>query len=116
MTPNVSGDLFWELAGHAARQGWQPIPADERCRPTCNGVFVEDRNWWAMYYTGRPTASNSAADMAAREQIIRAAAYRIDGFRRAPAHEVSPSPINRERGPCGRPSRRAGRDRVRPAS
>jgi len=89
---NVSGELFWELAAHASGHGWQAIPSDEQCKPTCTGV-VEDGSWWALYYTGRTTASNSASDMAARAQIIRAAAYRMDGFARTPAHEIPPAPI-----------------------
>ncbi|MGA2012171.1 MAG: GDSL-type esterase/lipase family protein [Solirubrobacteraceae bacterium] len=90
--PDVSGDLFWALAAHAAGHGWQAIPADEHCRPTCGGLH-EDGSWWAMYYTGRPTASNTASDMAARAQIIRTQAYRMDGFSHAPAHERAPAPV-----------------------
>jgi hypothetical protein len=89
---NVAGDLFWELASHAAGHGWQPIPADELCRPTCQG-FVEDGSWWAMYYTGRPTASNTASDMAARSQLIRSHSFAIDGFGYAPSHELPPPPV-----------------------
>jgi lysophospholipase L1-like esterase len=89
---NIAGDLFWELASHAAGHGWQPIPANELCRPTCQG-FVEDGSWWALYYTGRPTASNTAADMAARAQIIRSHTYAIDGFGHLPGHELPPPPV-----------------------
>ncbi len=89
--PNIAGELFWELAAHDAGHGWQAIPANEHCTPTCNGL-VEDGSWWAMYYTGRTTASNSAADMAARAQLIRTASYGLDGFRRVPGHERSPAP------------------------
>jgi mannan endo-1,4-beta-mannosidase len=89
---NVSGDLFWELVGHSSGHGWEPIPADERCTPTCRG-FVEDGNWWALSYTGRTTAWNTASDMAARAQILRTAAYAMDGFKTAPAHERAPAPV-----------------------
>jgi len=89
---DVSGELFWELVGHASGHGWLPIPADERCRPTCKGL-VEDGSWWALYYTGIRTDWNTAADMAARAQILRAAAYRIDGFSHTPPHERPPAPI-----------------------
>ena len=89
---NVSGDLFWELVGHSSGHGWEAIPADEHCTPTCRG-FVEDGNWWALSYTGRSTAWNTAADMAARAQILRTAAYAMDGFEHTPGHERSPAPI-----------------------
>jgi mannan endo-1,4-beta-mannosidase len=89
---NVSGDLFWELVSHSSGHGWEAIPADENCTPTCSG-FVEDGNWWALYYTGRSTAWNTSADMAARAQIIRTDAYAIDGFTHTPPHERAPAPI-----------------------
>src|SRR6202012_286470 len=91
-TPDVSGELFWDLASHANGHGWQAIPADERCNPTCHGL-VEDGNWWAMYYTGRATPANTPRDMRARAQVIRAAAYRMDGFAHLPSHEVPPAPV-----------------------
>jgi mannan endo-1,4-beta-mannosidase len=89
---NVSGDLFWELVGHSSGHGWEAIPADEHCAPTCRG-FVEDGNWWALSYTGRTTAWNTAADMAARAQILRTAAYSMDGFAHTPGHERPPAPV-----------------------
>lgn len=88
---NVTGALFWDLAAHANGHGWQQIPANEHCDPTCKGL-VEDGSWWAMYYTGRPTASNTAADMVTRAQILRAGACQMDGFRRTPPHEIPPAP------------------------
>jgi lysophospholipase L1-like esterase len=88
---NVSGDLFWELVGHSSGHGWEAIPADERCTPTCRG-FVEDGNWWALSYTGRSTAWNTASDMAARAQILRTEGYAMDGFEKTPAHQRPPAP------------------------
>jgi mannan endo-1,4-beta-mannosidase len=89
---DVSGELFWELVGHSSGHGWLPIPADERCSPTCKGL-VEDGSWWALYYTGLRTDWNTAADMGARAQSLRAAAYRIDGFKHTPPHERPPAPV-----------------------
>ena len=89
---NVSGELLWELVGHASGHGWEPTPANEGCTPTCRG-FVEDGNWWALYYTGVRTLWNTAADMAARAQLIRSTAYALDGFARAPGHERSPAAV-----------------------
>ncbi len=89
--PNVGGDAFWNLQSHADGHGWQPIPADARCQPTCQ--TGEDGQWWAMYYTGWTTLSNSTADMAARAQLIRAHGYRMAGFAAVPAHEHVPAPV-----------------------
>jgi mannan endo-1,4-beta-mannosidase len=33
--PNVVGDGFWALEGHASGHGWEPIPANAGCSPTC---------------------------------------------------------------------------------
>ena len=89
---HISGELFWALSAHDTGHGWQPIPANEECNPTCSGL-VEDGSWWAMYYTGRSTASNPATDMAARAQVIRTAAYRMAGFPTTPQHEIPPAPV-----------------------
>lgn len=89
--PDVSGEGFWALTSHGNGQGWQPIPANMHCQPTCEGL--EDGNWWALYYTGRTTDSNTAADMAIRAQVIRHFGYRLDGFRRVPRHERVPAPV-----------------------
>lgn len=88
---NIAGDGFWALLSHADGHGWQPIPADTGCSPTCESL--EDGNWWALYYTGVTTRSNDAADMAARAQQLRAFAYAQDGFARTPAHEAVPAPV-----------------------
>jgi hypothetical protein len=89
--PNVAGENFWALESHATGHGWQPIPANQGCVPTCESL--EDGNWWALYYTGLTTKSNTAADMRQRGQIIRHYAYLIDGFRRVPQHERIPAPV-----------------------
>jgi hypothetical protein len=89
--PNVAGDDFWALQAHANGHGWQPIPADTGCSPSCE--TLEDGNWWALYYTGVTTLSNQAPDMAARAQLLRAHAYAMSGFASAPSHERVPAPI-----------------------
>ena len=112
--PNISGDLFWALEGHANGHGWTPVPADSNCVPSVDsspppsgvtpppeattpaggvGCQVgEDGSWWALYYTGIDTASNTAADMAARARILRAHAYAIRGLP-VPPHMIPPAPI-----------------------
>lgn len=89
---HIAGDAFWALQAHAAGHGWQPVPADAGCRP--DGCATgEDGNWWALYYTGRKTLSNTPGDMAARAQVMRRHAYAVDGYDAAPPHERVPAPV-----------------------
>lgn len=88
--PNIVGDNYWALQAHANGHGWQPIPANAHCTPTCE--WGEDGNWWALYYTGVGTAANTAADMAARAQLLRAHAYLMAGEATPPAHQPVPAP------------------------
>jgi hypothetical protein len=88
--PNISGDLWWALVAHANGHGWMPVPNNLHCMPTCE--VGEDGNWWALYYTGVDTASNTAADMAARAQILRTHAYQMRGLP-VPPHDRPPAPI-----------------------
>jgi hypothetical protein len=87
--PEVSGDAFWALQAHADGHGWMPIPADTT-DPTVARTG-ESGQWWAMYYTGLPTLVMSAADMAARAQLIRANNYALDGVK-LPKHAIPPAP------------------------
>ncbi|WP_157186477.1 hypothetical protein [Nocardia jiangxiensis] len=89
--PHIAGDNFWALAAHAEGHGWQPIPADAHCSPTCE--WGEDGNWWALYYTGRTTASHTAADMSTRAQQLRTHAYSMSGYPVPPPHRRVPAPI-----------------------
>jgi mannan endo-1,4-beta-mannosidase len=75
--PSVSGDGFWALQAHLDNFGFQPIPAD-----TNNPAYAESGEsgqWWALYYPGIKTLVNSADDMAARAQQLRAHAYAMSG-------------------------------------
>jgi mannan endo-1,4-beta-mannosidase len=88
--PDIAGDNFWELVSHADGHGWQPIPADAaHCPPatTCH----DNGNWWALYYTGIDTTSNTATDMAERAQLLRTHGYRMAG-QATPAHRPVPAP------------------------
>jgi mannan endo-1,4-beta-mannosidase len=105
--PNITGDLFWALEGHANGHGWEPLPADEQCQadvydtapptepsPSGAGCYTnEDGNWWALYYTGITTLSNAQADMATRAQLLRTHAYAMSGFGTPPPHQLPPAPI-----------------------
>jgi len=87
--PEIAGDAFWALEAHADGHGWMPVPAD-----TTDPVVArtgESGQWWAMYYTGLPTLVMSAADMAARAQVIRSHDYAMAGVR-PPRHLVPPAP------------------------
>ncbi|VWD21258.1 hypothetical protein BLA18112_05370 [Burkholderia lata] len=87
---NIAGDDFWALQSHASGQGWLPIPANEGCQPSCEAN--EDGNWWALYYTGLATLSNTAADMAQRAQMLRTHGYAMNGMATSPAHEQVGAP------------------------
>jgi hypothetical protein len=85
----IAGDAFWALQAHADGHGWMPIPAD-----TADATVArtgESGQWWAMYYTGRPTLVMSAADMAARAQVIRRHNFTMAGLR-LPRHAIPPAP------------------------
>lgn len=88
---NIAGDSFWALVSHANGQGWLPIPANGGCQPNCEST--EDGNWWALYYTGVTTLSNTATDMAKRAQMLRQHNYAMSGFRTAPSHELVGAPM-----------------------
>ena len=87
--PLIAGDAFWALQAHLRGHGWMPIPADTTDRAAA--ARVETGQWWALYYTGLRTLVNTAADMAARAQVIRAHNYAMAGLR-VPPHAVPPRP------------------------
>jgi hypothetical protein len=66
-----------------------PIPANTTDQAAA--TTVETGQWWALYYTGLRTLVNTAADMAARAQVIRAHNYAMAGLR-MPPHAVPPRP------------------------
>ena len=88
--PEVAGDAFWALQAHADGHGWMPIPADSS-DPTV-AVHLESGQWWALYYPGIQTLVSTAADMAARAQILRDHNYAMRGVR-TPPHAIPPRPI-----------------------
>ena len=91
--PNIVGDNYWELLSHANGHGWQPVPADaSHCGPPPNCPASDDGNWWALYYTGVDSTSNTAPDMADRAQLLRAHGYRMSGYATLPAHNPVPAP------------------------
>ena len=87
--PLVAGDAFWALQAHRRGHGWMPIPANTTDRAAA--ARVESGQWWALYYTGLRTLVNTAADMAARAQVIRAHNEAMAGVR-VPPHAVPPRP------------------------
>jgi mannan endo-1,4-beta-mannosidase len=88
--PEIVGDAFWALQAHNDGHGWLPIPAD--VTDPVAAPRVESGQWWALYYTGIPTLVNTAADMAARAQMLRRHNYSMRGVR-LPAHAVPPAPV-----------------------
>ena len=87
--PEVAGDAFWALESHADGQGWQPVPAP--IADPARAAVEESGEWWALYYPGRATVVNTAADMAARAQAIRAHDYAMRGVP-VPPHRLPPAP------------------------
>ncbi len=87
--PEVAGDAFWALQAHSDGHGWMPIPADTSDPTTAHSL--ESGQWWAMYYTGIQTMVNTAADMAARAQVIRSHNYGMGGLQ-VPAHAIPRAP------------------------
>jgi hypothetical protein len=80
--PNVAGDAFWALEGHASGHGLLPIPADTTDPQVAR--TGESGEWWALYWPGIPTLISSAADMTARAEIIRAHNFAMRGVRVPP--------------------------------
>jgi hypothetical protein len=89
-TPEIAGDAFWALQAHNDGHGWMPIPADSSDPTTA--TELESGQWWALYYPGLQTLVSTAADMAARAQVIRAHNYAMRGAR-VPAHAIPPAPV-----------------------
>jgi len=87
--PEIAGDAFWALQAHNNGHGWMPIPADTTDPTTAR--YLESGQWWAMYYTGIQTMVSTAADMAARAQVLRSHNYSMAGLR-VPAHAIPPAP------------------------
>jgi mannan endo-1,4-beta-mannosidase len=88
--PNVSGDDYWALQAHTDNFGWQAIPAS--MSNTNYARFGEAGQWWALYYSGINTTINTADDMRARAQQLRAHAYAMAGVP-VPPHAVPPPPV-----------------------
>ena len=87
--PEIAGDAFWALQAHNDGHGWMPIPADT-ADPT-TALHLESGQWWALYYPGIQTMVNTAADMAARAQVLRSHNYSMAGSK-VPAHAIPPRP------------------------
>jgi mannan endo-1,4-beta-mannosidase len=87
--PEIAGDSFWALEAHRDGHGWLPIPADTT--DPAAAAHVESGQWWALYYPGIRTLVTTAADMAARAQLIRAHNYAMRGLR-VPRHAPPPAP------------------------
>jgi hypothetical protein len=87
--PEIAGDAFWALQAHADGHGWMPIPADTSDPELA--LTGESGQWWALYYTGVPTLVSTAADMAARAQIIRRHNFAMSGMP-VPPHRLPPAP------------------------
>lgn len=88
--PKISGDLYWALQAHNVEFGWQPIP--DNIRNAAYDKVGESGQWWALYYGGIDTLINSKEDMAARAELLRTHAYKMDGLA-VPPHAIPPAPV-----------------------
>jgi mannan endo-1,4-beta-mannosidase len=88
--PEVAGDAFWALEAHSDGHGFMPIPAD--VADPAAAARVESGEWWALYYPGLRTLVTSAADMAARAQVLRGHNYAMRGVP-VPPHAIPPRPL-----------------------
>jgi hypothetical protein len=70
--PEIAGDAFWALELRS-----RPIPADVTDPQLA--ATGESGEWWALYDPGRSTLVNTAADMDARERLIRLHNLAMDG-------------------------------------
>ena len=88
--PNISGDGYWALQAHADKFGWQLLPA-----PANDASYVrwgETGQWWSLFYGGVKTLVDSAEDMQARAELLRAHAFAMAGLP-VPPHPVPAPPV-----------------------
>ena len=86
----ISGDGFWALQAHADNFGWQPISA-----PAASAAYSrwgESGEWWSLFYGGVSTLINSAQEMQARAELLRAHAFTMAGVP-LPPHPVPSPPV-----------------------
>jgi len=86
----ISGDGFWALQAHADKFGWQLISA-----PTTSASYArwgESGQWWSLFYGGVSTMIESAQDMQARAELLRAHAFAMSGLP-VPPHPVPAPPV-----------------------
>jgi hypothetical protein len=88
--PKISGDLYWALQAHNIDFGWQPIP--DNILNVAYDKVGESGQWWALYYGGINTLINSKEDMAARAELLRSHAFRMDGLT-VPPHDIPHAPV-----------------------
>ncbi len=88
--PKISGDLYWALQAHNIDFGWQPVP--DNIPNVAYDKVGESGQWWALYYGGIGTLINSKEDMAARAELLRSHAFRMDGLA-VPPHDIPAAPV-----------------------
>ena len=86
----ISGDDYWALQAHADKFGWQLTSA-----PTNSASYAkwgESGQWWSLFYGGVTTMINSASEMQARAELLRAHAFAMAGLP-VPPHPVPATPV-----------------------
>src|SRR5207244_10711576 len=85
----MAGKECEDVQAQADGHGWMPWRAEASDPAVARAG--ESGQWWALYYTGLTTLVNTAADMAARAQIIRRHDYAMRGLK-VPRHALPPAP------------------------
>jgi len=88
--PNICGDGYWALQAHADKFGWQLISAP--ASSVAYSKWGESGQWWSLFYGGVNTLANTAKDMQARAELLRAHAFAMAGTP-VPPHPVPASPV-----------------------
>lgn len=88
--PKISGDDYWALQAHADKFGWQLISAPTNSRAYAK--WGESGQWWSLFYGGVDTMINSASEMQARAELLRAHAFAMAGLP-VPPYPVPAAPV-----------------------
>lgn len=90
--PNISGDGFWALYGHAIEYGWQPMVMPTVSAAHAKAIVSDTGHWWSLYYGGIDTLVTSRDEMRARAEMLRTHAFKMVG-EPVPPHAIPPAPV-----------------------
>jgi len=88
--PKISGAGYWALQAHADKFGWQLISAP--ANSSSYAKWGETGQWWSLFYGGVNTLVNTAEDMQARAELLRAHAFAM-ADEPVPPHPAPTPPV-----------------------